>query len=382
MPEPLTQSFQPFRSAVAILPCLLLLFASACEKQAPPKLPPPKVTVSQPVRQTVTDHLDYSGNTRAVNTVQLRARVEGILEKVLFRDGDVVKKDQLLFIIQPNTYEARLQQAEGSVQTQKTLLAHAQRELIRYTGLLGQKAAAETDVENWRFQRDSAQAALITAEAQRDLARLDLGYTQITAPFTGRIDRRLVDPGNLVGAGSATVLAEITQTDPLYVYFNVSETDAATIRAVSGASQGKGRSPQHPVFMGLTGEEGHPHEGVLDFRSTSVDPGTGTLLVRGVFHNPDGTILPGQFARVRVPVGTERDAILVPRVAVGFDQLGSFVLVVNGQSIVERRPVTTGPVEDSMIVIESGLDPEAKVVVKGLLKARPGQPVSTEESGF
>jgi RND family efflux transporter MFP subunit len=329
----------------------------------------------------VTEHLDYSGNTRAVNTVELRARVEGILEKVLFKDGDVVKKDQLLFVIQPNTYEARLRQAEGNVQTQKTLLAHAQRELARYSGLLGQKAAAETDVENWRFQRDSAQAALITAEAQRDLAKLDLGYTQITSPFTGRIDRRLVDPGNLVGAGSATVLAEITQTDPLHVYFNVSETDAAKIRAGSGGAPGKGGSPPHAVLMGLAGDEGHPHEGVLDFRSTGVDPGTGTLLVRGVFPNPDGRILPGQFARVRVPVGTERDAILVPRVAVGFDQLGSFVLVVNGENIVERRSVTTGPVEDSMIVIESGLEPEARVVVKGILKARPGQPVSSEESG-
>ena len=180
--------------------CMVLLLAAACEKKAVFAPPPPKVTASQPVRQNVTDYLELTGNTQAVNTVQLVARVEGYLEKVLFRDGEMVKKDQLLFLIQQNTYFAQLQQAEGNVLTQKALLDHAKTEFARYTNLYNQKAASDTDVENWRYQRDSAQAALLTAEAQRDLARLKLGYTSVTAPFDGRIDRRLVDPGNLVGS--------------------------------------------------------------------------------------------------------------------------------------------------------------------------------------
>ena len=206
---------------------LILLFPAGCnqEKQSAKPPSPPKVTVSQPTQENIVDYLEFSGNTQAVNTVQLRARVEGYLDGVYFKDGDIVKKDQLLFLIQQNTYFAQLQQAEGSVQNQKALLEHAKTEFARFSKLFEQKAAADTDVENWRNQRDTAQAGLLSAEAQRDLAKLNLGYTWVVAPFTGRIDRRLVDPGNLVGsAGSSTVLAELTQIDPLYLYFNIAET--------------------------------------------------------------------------------------------------------------------------------------------------------------
>jgi len=203
---------------VLVLAALALL--PACERkpaQAPP--PAPKVTVSTPVRRSLTDFLELTGTTQAINSVQLRARVEGYLEKVLFKDGDIVKKDQPLFVIQQNTYQSRLQQAEGNVLAQRTRLDHAKNELARFTSLYSQKAAAQTDVENWRFERDSAQSALMTAEAQRDLAKFDLAYTTVLAPFDGRIDRRLRDPGNLVGSGESTVLAEISQIDPLIRLF-------------------------------------------------------------------------------------------------------------------------------------------------------------------
>lgn len=362
-------------AAVYVSVGAVLLILVACEKKQAFTPPPPKVTVSQPVRQNITDTLEYTGNTQAINTAQLRARVEGFLEKVLFRDGEMVKKDRLLFVIQQNTYTAKLQQAEGNVLTQKALLDHAQTELTRYTGLLGQKAAAQTDVENWRYQRDSARAAVMTAEAQRDLAKLELGYCSVTAPFTGRIDRKLVDAGNLVGSGTATVLAEITQTDPLYVYFNVSETDIAAIMRGATGNEKKPDDPGQPVQIGLVNEEGFPHAGTLDFTATSVSTSTGTLLARGVFPNPEGKMLPGQFARIRVPIGKERSAILVPKVAVSFDQLGSYVMIVNGSNTVERRGVKTGAAKNDMLVIEDGLSDNEWVIVNGLLKAIPGRPV-------
>ncbi len=365
-----------------------LLFASlplfwACEKQkAPaPAHRAPTVTVSRPARQNVTDYLEFTGNTQAVNTVQLQARVEGYLEKVFFKDGDLVKKDQLLFLIQQNTYFANLKLAESNVMTQEAALEHAKIELARFTSLYSQKAAAQTDVETWRFTRDSAQAALTGAQAQRDLAKLNLGYTWVVAPFDGRIDRRLKDPGNLVGSGSPTVLAEISQINPLYVYFNVSETDLSRLMQTYGKDTGASTakfSGAH-VLIGLAGEQGYPHEGRLDFTSTTVTTTTGTLLVRAVFQNGDGRMLPGQFARLRVPVGEERSAILVPRVAVASDQLGSYVLVVNDKNTVERRNVQEGPSRGPLRVIEKGLTGNERVIVNGLLRAIPGRQVSPEE---
>ncbi|MFZ2448612.1 MAG: efflux RND transporter periplasmic adaptor subunit [Syntrophobacteraceae bacterium] len=370
----------PFRKVPAAAAWVLLLAALplvlACERK-PAQGPPPvqKVTVSTPIRRSLTDFLELTGTTQAINTVQLRARVEGYLDKVLFKDGDMVKKDQPLFIIQQNTYQSRLQQAEGNVLAQRARIDHAKNELARFTNLYNQKAAAQTDVENWRFERDSSQAALMTAEAQRDLAKYDLAYTTVLAPFDGRIDRRLRDPGNVVGSGESTVLAEISQIDPLYVYFNVGETDLTRLMQVPESNPVGGRAGKLPVQLGLTGEQGYPHDGYLDFAATSVTPTTGTLLLRGVFPNRDAKMLPGQFARVRVPVGAERSLPLVPVVALGYDQLGPYVLVVNDRNVVERRNVKTGATREGYIAIEEGLNDNERVVVNGLLRAAPGRPV-------
>jgi len=356
------------------------LLLSACqEKPAFTPPPPPKVTVSRPLRQDVTVYLERTGNTQAINTVELEARVEGYLNKVFFKDGEMVKKEQPLFLIQQNAYVARLQQAEGNVLNQKALLDHAKTEFKRYSGLYRKKAAAETEVDNWRYQRDSAQAGLMIAQAQRDLARLDLGYTRITAPFDGRMDRRLVDPGNLVGSGQNTVLSVITQMDPLYIYFNVSERDIAPLVGNSKAIASPANSHKIPVFIGLTHEEGYPHEGYLDFTSTDVAQSTGTLLVRGVFPNPHGRMRPGQFARVRIPVGVRKSALLVPQDAVAYDQVGAYVLVVDEKNVVERRGVKTGITKGSQCVIEDGLTANERVIVKGLLGAIPGRQVTPEQ---
>jgi RND family efflux transporter MFP subunit len=332
------------------------------------------------VERTVTDYLELTGNAKAIHTVQLVARVAGYLEKVFFQDGQMVKKGQLLFLIQQNTYQDALRQAEGQIQLQKTQLDYAEKQLARYSNLLEQKATSQENVDNWRYQRDSARANLKVAEAQRDLAQLNLNYTEVTAPFDGRIDRRLQDPGNLVGSGESTVLAQLNQIDPIYVYFNVSDLDLARLMQAAGGIPGQEADRKWLVSIGLPDEKGHPHQGQLDFASISLTPTTGTLLMRGVFPNPDGKILPGLYARVRVPL-KEKTAPLVPEVAIATDQQGSFVLIVNEKNVVERRSIKTGPAVDNLRAIEEGLTGKERVIIKGLLRAVPGGQVTPEPEG-
>jgi RND family efflux transporter MFP subunit len=360
---------------------IFLILLVACKEKTPPAPPPPKVTVVQPVKQVVTDYLELTGNTQAINTVQLVARVAGYLEKIFFQDGQMVKKGQLLFHIQKDTYEARLQQAEGQVLLQKALLEYAQKELTRYSNLLDQKAASQTDVDNWRNQRDSAEANLLTAEANRDLAKLDLSYTQVVAPFDGRIDRRLQDPGNMVGSGSNnTVLAEFNQIDPIYVYFTISDLDLARLMKAAGGIPGQASVKKWPVSVGLANEEGYPRQGYLDFAAISLTPTTGTLLMRGVFSNPAGKILPGLYARVRMPI-EKKPAFLLPEESIGFDQQGTHVLIVNEKNLVERRNIKTGPLVDNLRAVEEGLTGEERVITKGLQRVAPGRQVTPEQAG-
>ncbi len=380
----------------------LLLFIMACGQSntyAPP--PPPKVTVVQPVRQPVTDYLEFTGNTQAINTVQLVARVQGYLDKILFKDGDVVKKGQLLILIQQDTYQYQLHQAEAQILQQKANYDHAAIETVRYTKLVQQKAAAQTDLDNWRFQRDAYLAAMKSAQAARDLAKLNLEYTRVVAPFTGRMGRHLVDVGNLVGpgqpttsgqpiasgqptasgqsptSGQATVLAEINQIDPFYVYFTINEQDLYRVVGQTGLSPAQTQNLKIPLYLGLINETGYPHKGYLDFAAITLTPTTGTLSLRGIFPNPDGKIQSGSFARIKAPVvGSKKETLLVPDVAVGYDQQGPYVLVVDDKNVVERRSVKTGPKVGDRRVIEEGLQGEEWVIVNGMLRAMPGRPVT------
>jgi RND family efflux transporter MFP subunit len=325
----------------------------------------------------VTDYLELTGNTQAIKTVQLVARVSGYLEKVFFQDGQIVKKGQLLFLIQQNTYQDTLRQNEAQILLQKAQLDYAEKQLIRYSNLLEQKATSQENVDNWLYQRESAQANLRAAEAARDLSRLNLSYTEVIAPFDGRIDRRLQDPGNLVGSAQNTVLAEVNQIDPIYVYFTINDLDLARLMRSTRGIPGQDSSKKWPVSVGLVNEEGYPHPGHLDFAAISLTPNTGTLLMRGIFPNPAGKALPGLYARVRIPV-EKKTALLVPEVAIGNDQQGSYVLTINEKNGVERRSVKTGTRVDDMRVIEEGLKGKEQVIVNGLLRAIPGRQVNPE----
>jgi multidrug efflux system membrane fusion protein len=342
--------------------------------------PPPAVSVSQPVRQTVTDYIEVSGNTQASNSVDLVARVEGYLQSVNFTDGSFVKKGDLLFVIEPQPYEAQVRLQQATVAQQQATLTQATAEYARQQRLIRQNATSQAQLENWQAQQGAAQAAVQEANANLEIAKINLGYTRIVAPFDGRMGRHLVDPGNLVGAGSPTQLATIEQLAPIYVYFNVDETDILRVRAnMLAAGQTVATMGPMTLGVGLQNETGYPHEATLDFIDSNIDQSTGTLQVRGSIANKDYVFLPGMFVRVRVPVGTTPNALLVPDRALGIDQRGHYLLLVDGNDDVEQRAVQIGALVGDMRVITQGLEAGDRVVVGGIQRAIPGNKVEPKE---
>jgi|WetSurMetagenome_2_1015567.scaffolds.fasta_scaffold02139_5 RND family efflux transporter MFP subunit len=372
-----------------VLTMALLVAAAACDdnKNQYVAPPPPKVTVAKPEVRTVTENLEFTGNTAAYNTVKLVARIQGYLEKIHFTDGARVKKGDLLFTIQQEQYKAQLQQAQAEVAATKAKLDNAIIEYERYLRLREQKAGPQTLVDQWKFTKEASAAALDNAQAQVILAKLNLSYTTVTAPFDGQMGRHLIDVGNLVGGGGGgqdTVLAEINQIDPLYVYFTINERDLLRVIGERGATRSSGadqKAQRQEFFMGLADQKGYPLKGVVDFAAITANPQTGTLQLRGILPNPKGEILPGLFARVQAPFQETKDALLVPAQAVAFDQQGNYVLVVKEKNVVERRPVEIGEQVGEMRVIKSGLTGHERVIIDGLLRAIPGREVTPEEAG-
>ena len=370
---------------------LALVLVSACEQENEyVAAPPPPVSVAQPLQRDVVEYLEFTGTTDAAAFVEVRARVPGVLDDILFLPGDRVEEGQILFVIDDSEYEATLQAAKADLNVAEAELAQATTELDRSERLKKKGAVAEVKVVEWRTKRNVALAEKQRAQASVDRALLDLSYTAIQAPIQGRVSRNVVDLGNLVGEGEATLLATITDYDPMYVYFNLNELDLLRVmKMVRERAEKKGvdfqsaspeAKPEVPLYLGLADEEGYPHEGVVDYGASGLDPETGTLQLRGVFANPGRrpTLLPGFFARLRMPVQQRENALLVTERAVGADQGGRYVLVVVDDNVVEKRAVRMGQNIDGLLVVEEGLQAGERVVVKGLQRARPGAPVDPQ----
>ncbi|MBR1226944.1 efflux RND transporter periplasmic adaptor subunit [Bradyrhizobium sp. AUGA SZCCT0176] len=352
---------------------------SACEQNTFVPPPPPKVEVAVPVQRSITRYLEATGNTAPIKNVDLVARVQGFLQSINYKDGTFVKAGTTLFTIEPETYKLKLDQAQAAQTGMEASMKQAEADFKRQSELVQRQAVSQATLDTSTAARENAQANLQQAQVNTKIAAVNYGYTNVTAPFDGIVSAHLVSIGELVGVSSPTQLANIVALDPIYVNFNVNEQDVLRIRE---EARKRGISVEElrklPVEVGLQTETGFPHKGNLDYVSPTLNQSTGTLAVRGVLPNPDRALLPGFFVRVRVPFDEQVNALLVPDVALGSDQAGRYVLVVNAENVVEQRKVQTGPLEGDLRVIESGLKPDDRVVTAGLLRAIPGQKVDPQ----
>jgi RND family efflux transporter MFP subunit len=378
----------PFFRAVrlALAPVVVAALLAGCgegqQRQASAP-PPPAVTVAPPVTKTVTDHDEYVGRFTAVNSVEVRARVSGYLDSVDFKDGQMVKKGDLLFTIDKRPFQNAVDQARATLAQAKSNLRYAQADLERGQSLVKEKTISQQIFEQRAQAARNAQAAVTGAEAALKQAELDLQFTELRAPMDGRIGDRRVSPGNLVTGGTSgntTLLATIVSTNPIYFEFTFDEASFLRYerlgkKAHDIASRGAGV----PVALELIDEHDFPHQGRMDFVDNVIDRSTGTIRGRAVFQNPNGIFTPGMFARVRVPASSPYEALLVPDAAIGSEQARKYVLVVDQQGIAREKYVTPGQLVGSLRVIKSGLSPEDRVVVDGIARVRAGQKVKVEQ---
>jgi RND family efflux transporter MFP subunit len=366
--------------ATALLAALLL---SACKEEnrfVPP--PPPRVTVAVPVELNVPRYIETTGTAASVNQVDLVARVPGFLQEIRYRDGAVVKQGDVLFVVEPLPYQTSVLQAQGALASAQAAVVQAEAEFVRQSTLGRDQFAAQSVVDQARAKRDEARAQLVQAQASLQTAQINLGYTSVAAPFDGPVSAHTKSVGELVGEGQPTTLATIVQLDPIWVNFTVSQADILRIRQELRAS-GLTEIDLSKVIVevGLTATTDFPIAGTLDYVAPAVDAGTGTLAARAVFANPDRVLLPGFFVRIRVrmPEGSRQVAsLLVPEIALGEDQSGPYLLVVNGENVIEQRNIRRGPRVGTMRVVESGLKTGDRVVVNGLQRAIPGAKVDPQ----
>src|SRR6201992_1354566 len=337
------------RLAVAALELPLL---AGCEQNTYVAPPPPKVEVSVALQHPITRYLEATGNTAAIKSVDLVARVQGFLASIDYKDGDFVKEGTTLFTIEPETYKLKLHQPQAAQAGAQATLKQAEAYFKRQTDLVAKQAVSVSTLDTSTSTRDNAQASLQQAQANTRIAEVNYGYTKVTAPFDGYVTAHLVSIGELVGVSSPTQLATIVAMDPIWVNFTVNEQDVLRIRA---EAQRRGLTAvdlkQFPIQVGLQTETGYPHEGHLDYVAPTLNSSTGTLAVRGLVPNDKRVLLPGYFVRVRVPFDQDKNALLVPDTALGSDQGGRYLLLVNKDNVVEQRKVQIGAADNGLRVI-------------------------------
>ena len=375
------KSLTASRLALLWLSCLAVAGCGKSQAQTgPPQMPPPEVEVSLPLTGEVTDYVDFPGRVEAVNSVEIRARVTGYLEKVHFREGSDVKEGDLLFEIDRRSYEAELARAEGNVLQTEGRLTRLNGDYERAQALQAKGAMSKEEIARITGDRTEAQGLLAVNKAARDLAALNVSFTKVRAPISGRISRRSISPGNLVKADDTTTsVTSIVSLDPVYGYFDLDERTMLLLKRL--IREGKiewSLEAGLPVLMGLADEQGFPRQGTINFAENRVDPDTGTWRLRGRFDNHDNALTPGLFVRMRLPIGVPHQAILITEEALGTDQGQKFIYVIDDAGKAEYRRIKVGRLHDGMRVIDSGLETGEKVVVNGLQRVRPGIEVKAE----
>ncbi|SDI60502.1 RND family efflux transporter, MFP subunit [Bradyrhizobium lablabi] len=381
-PSPMKRFNLSLRGLRPLIPLLGLALSACGDKPPPPAAAAaPPVTVAQPVKRTVTDWDEFTGRFEAVEEVQVRARVGGFVNSVEFRDGAIVHAGDLLYVIDSRPFEAVAEQADGQLSDARAKAELAKRDLDRGLSLVQTSAVSEQVVDQRRQALQAAHAAETIAEGALKAAKLNIEFTHVIAPITGRASRHLVSAGNLVqgSEGSSTLLTSIVSLDPIYIYFDVDEaTYQRNSRLWFEGKRPSSRDTPNPVQVTLTGETKPSHEGKMDFIDNRLDVSTATLRSRAVIPNQDLSILPGQFARVRLIGSSPYEALLVPDAAIATDQSRKIVFVVKEDNTVEAKPVVLGPLDEGLRVVREGLKAEDRVIVDGLQRARVGAKVTPQ----
>ena len=373
------------RSRYALSGLLLLLTACAQQPPAATAPPPPKVTVSQPISRDVVEWEEYTGRLEAVESVEVRARVNGYLQSIHFKNGVSVKQGDLLFIIDPRPYQAELERAKAELALATARFERTGKDLARAQMLVRSRAISEEEVDTRVSDRRQAQESVQAARAMVNAAQLNVEFTQVRAPIGGRISRNLVSVGNLINGGTtqSTLLTTIVSLDPIYCYFEADERSYLKgMRQSRTGDHTNGRAGKQPVYVGLADEEAFPHQGHIDFVDNRLDQNTGTITGRAVLPNPDLLLVPGLFARIRIPAGGKYKALMLPPEAIGSDLSQQFVFVVDDQNLVQHRKVTVGPIIDGLRVVRDGVRPEDWVIVKGVQRARTGAKVDPSKQAI